>query len=119
MRTRAVALGLVSVVLALGACQREQKAIEQDLPATRATRARADAQQIARAVRLYQTTFGALPVSLEALTRAHTAGGVTGGPFLASIPPPPAGWSPYQYAPQGGDRFAITSSGGGVTVTAP
>ncbi len=45
----------------LGACEREQKGISQDLPAARATKARADAQAIAGAVRQYQATFGALP----------------------------------------------------------
>jgi len=44
--------------------------------------------------------------------------GVSGGPFLARIPDPPTGWSAYQYVKQG-DRFTVTSSGGGATVTAP
>jgi hypothetical protein len=112
MRTVA-ALGVLVVLLALGACEREQKAIEQDLPAARVTKARADVQQIAAAVRLYQASFGALPASLEALTRAQT------GPLLGSIPTPPAGWSAYQYTRQGADRFTVSSSGGGVTVSAP
>jgi hypothetical protein len=107
-----VALGLL-VLLALGACEREQKAIEKDLPAARVTKARADVQQIAAAVRLYQASFGALPASLEALTQAQT------GPLMASIPAPPAGWSAYQYTRQGADRFTVSSSGGGVTVSAP
>ncbi len=107
------ALGVLVVLLALGACEREQKAIEQDLPAARVTKARADVQQIAAAVRLYQASFGALPVSLEALTQAQT------GPLLGSIPASPAGWSAYQYTKQGADRFTVSSSGGGVTVSAP
>src|SRR5262245_1158992 len=119
MRSAAAVLGLVLAMLTLGACEREQKAIQQDLPATRATKARSDVQQIAGAVRLYQTTFGTLPVSLDALTQAQTIGGVSGGPFLGAIPSAPAGWSPYQYTRQGADRFTVSSSGGGVTVTAP
>lgn len=113
------ALGVLVVLLALGACEREQKAIEKDLPAARVTKARADVQQIAAAVRLYQASFGDLPVSLEALTQAQTSGGVTSGPLLGSIPAPPAGWSAYQYVRQGADRFTVSSSGGGVTVSAP
>jgi type II secretory pathway pseudopilin PulG len=89
------------------------------LPAARATRARADAQAIASAVRQYQASFQALPDSIDDLTQARTISGVTGGPFLARIPPPPAGWSAYQYARQGDNTFTVTSSGGGVTVTAP
>ena len=89
MRSVAV-LGVLVVLLALGACEREQKAIEQDLPATRVAKARADVQQIAAAVRLYQASFGALPASLEALTRAQTGGGVTSGP-AHGLDPGPAG----------------------------
>jgi len=118
MRSVAV-LGSLVVLLALAACEREQKAIEKDLPATRVAKARADVQQIAAAVRLYQASFGALPASLEALTRAETVGGVTSGPLMTSIPAPPAGWSAYQYARQGADRFTVSSSGGGLTVSAP
>jgi hypothetical protein len=116
-RAAVVAFALLS--LALSACEREQKGISEDMPAARAARARADAVQIAGAVRLYQATFGSLPDTLDALTQAQTAGGVTGGPFLARIPAPPAGWSAYEYAKQGEINFTVTSSGGGVTVTAP
>ena len=105
--------------LGLGGCQREEKAISEDLPAARATRARADAQAIASAVRQYQAIFQALPDSIEDLTQARTISGVTGGPFLAKAPTPPAGWSAYEYAKQGDNNFTVTSSGGGVTVTAP
>src|SRR5262245_21266440 len=115
---RSATLGLVVVFLALGACEREQKAVEQDLPAARATKARADVQQIAAAVRLYRASVGALPASLYALTQPQTSGGITSGPLLASIPTPPAGWSAYQYVRQGADRFTVSSTGGGVTVSA-
>src|SRR4029453_10518695 len=141
MRTVA-ALGVLVVLLALGACEREQKAIEKDLPAARVTKARGDVQQIAAgggpdpgsagapkpradvqevaaAVGLYQASVGALPASLEALTQAQTSGGVTTGPLMASIPAPPSGWSASQYTKQGADRFTVSASGGGVTVSAP
>ena len=90
MRSVAV-LGALVVLLALAACEREQKAIEKDLPAARIAKARTDVQAIAAAVRLHQASFGALPASLEALTRAQTAGGVTSGPLMASIPGPAGG----------------------------
>jgi hypothetical protein len=114
---KAVAVGMA--VMALVACQREQQGISEDLPAARATRAQADAQAIAAAVRQHQTVFGTLPESIEDLTEARTAGGVSGGPFLAKIPSPPAGWSAYQYARQGDTNFTVTSSGPGGSVTAP
>ena len=115
---RLVFLVASMLVMAVSGCQREQKAISEDLPATRAAKAQADAQAIASAARQYQAMFGALPDSIQDLTQARTVSGVSGGPFLARIPDPPAGWSAYQYAKQG-DRFTVTSSGGGATVTAP
>lgn len=114
---RAAVIGMA--VLALVACQREQQGISEDLPAARATRAQADAQAIAGAVRQYQTIFGTLPDSIEDLTEARTAGGVSGGPFLAKVPTPPSGWAAYQYAKQSDTNFTVTSSGPGGTVTAP
>ena len=119
MRRFGVALALAFGLLALASCEREQKMVQQELPAARQTKARSDAQQIARAVQGYQATFGALPGSLDALARAQTVGGVSGGPFLGSVPAPPAGWSPYQLMKQDGGRFTVSASGDGLTVTAP
>jgi hypothetical protein len=116
---KVVVIVVAVLLLGVGGCQREEKAISEDLPAARATRARADAQAIASAVRQYQATFQALPESIEDLTQARTVSGVTGGPFLVKAPTPPAGWSAYQYAKHGDHYFTVTSSGGGVTVTAP
>lgn len=117
VRSAVVAMALIA--LALPACEREQKGISEDLPAARATKARADAQAIASAVRQYQASFGSLPESIADLTEARTVSGVTGGPFLARVPAPPAGFTPYQYAKQGDVNFTISSSAGSVTVTAP
>jgi len=116
---KAVVVLIALLPLGLGACEREQKGISQDLPAARITKARSDAQAIASAIRQYQAAFGALPESIEDLTVGRTASGVTGGPFLARVPTPPTGFTPYQYAKQGEVNFTITSSAGGVTVTAP
>jgi Type II secretion system (T2SS), protein G len=110
---RTVALGLA--VLLLAGCEARQKAVEQDLPAARVTKARADAQQLANAVRLYQATYGTLPSDLLALTRP----GPGGGPILASIPAPPPGWGMYAYAAEQSGRFSIFTMGDGVTVSAP
>ena len=119
MRSGALALGLALGLVALVACERQEKALKEDLPASRAVKAQADAQEIAKAVRLYQAAFGTLPSALDELTRAQTIGGVTAGPFLSRVPEPPAGWTAFAYTRQGADRFAVVSSGGGATVTAP
>jgi type II secretory pathway pseudopilin PulG len=117
VKAAVVALALVAV--ALPGCKAEQKGIAEDMPAARATKARADAQVIAGAIRQYQATFGALPESIADLTEARTAGGVSGGPYLARVPAPPAGFTPYRYAKQGDVNFTVTSTAGTITVTAP
>lgn len=116
---RAAVILSLGLAVALVACQREEKGISEDLPAARSARALADAQAIAAAARQYQATFQTLPDSIDDLMQARTISGVTGGPFLARLPTPPTGWSAYQYARQGDTNFTVTSSGGGVTVTAP
>ena len=116
---KAAIVTIALVALALPACKQEQKGISEDLPTARATRALADAQAIAGAVRQYQATFGTLPESITDLIEPRTISGTTGGPFLARVPTPPAGFSPYQYVKQGDTNFTITSSAGAITVTAP
>jgi hypothetical protein len=56
-----------------------------------------------------------LPTDLAALTQP----GAGGGPILASIPAPPAGWSMFAYATEQSGRFTIFTMGDGVTVSAP
>ncbi|HUM17851.1 MAG TPA: type II secretion system protein GspG [Candidatus Nitrosotalea sp.] len=111
----AVAAGLL---LALVACEREEKMVREDLPLARTTKARTDVQTLATAVNTYRVTCGALPESLTDLTTQTTVSGAPCGPVLGSIPSPPTGWSAYLYARQG-DSFTVSSSSGGQTVTAP
>ena len=109
---------VAAVVLALIACEREEKAVREDLPLARTTKARTDVQTIATAVNTYRVTCGELPDSLEALITKTTVSGVACGPVLGSIPAPPAGWSAYAYTRQG-ESFTVSSTGGGQSVTAP
>lgn len=114
------AVGMAGLALLLLACEREEKMVREDLPMARTTKARADAQAIATAVNTYRASCGGgLPESLEALTTQTMVGGAPCGPMLGSIPAPPPGWSAYVYTRQGDTSFTVTSSGGGVTVTAP
>lgn len=114
------AVGMAGLTLLLLACEREEKMVREDLPMARATKARADAQAIATAVNTYRASCGGgLPESLEALTTPTLVGGAPCGPMLGSIPTPPPGWTAYVYTRQGDASFTVTSSGGGVTVTAP
>src|SRR5260370_20804436 len=90
----AIVMGLL---LALSGCEREEKAVREDLPLARTTKARTDAQTIATAVNTYRVTRGALPESLESLVTQTTVGGPPCGPGLGSIPPPPPRWHAYRY----------------------
>ncbi|HEY7437460.1 MAG TPA: type II secretion system protein GspG [Methylomirabilota bacterium] len=113
------AVGVAGLALLLFACEREEKMVREDLPMARTTKARTDVQTLATAVNTYRASCGGtLPESLEALTTQTVVGGAPCGPVLGSIPAPPTGWSAYVYTRQG-DGFTVTSTGGGVTVTAP
>lgn len=112
-------VGVAGLALLLLACEREEKALREDIPMARATKARSDAQAIAVAVNAYRASCGGgLPESLEALTSQTTVGGAPCGPMMGSIPTPPPGWSAYAYA-RGGDGFSVSSSDGKQTVSAP
>src|ERR1700738_850691 len=95
-------------LLALCGGERGEKAVREDLPLARTTKARTDVQTIATAVNTYRVTCGALPESLEALVTQTTVGGAPCGPVLRSLPAPPTGWSPDVDA-RPGDAFTITS----------
>src|SRR5437762_6512487 len=63
----------------------------------RIAKAQADARTLGSAVSMYSSTFGTLPVNLTDVTAATTISGVSGGPFMKSIPAQPPGWSTYAY----------------------
>jgi hypothetical protein len=68
----------------------------------------ADTRAIATAVALYAAHMGVLPTSLEQLTdEVVNLDGEVVGPFLGSLPTPPAGTPPYRYEtrPDGGFRI--------------
>src|SRR3990167_5015581 len=88
----------------------------------RVAKAQADVRSINAAVSLYQAHMGNVPPSLAALTAVQINGlGQTAGPFLASEPSTPAGWStPYAYTPNtANDTWSVSATGDGVTVLLP
>ena len=86
----------------------------------RIARAQADARTLVSAVSMYSATFGTIPAALADLTSATTLGGVTGGPFMKSIPTPPSGWTAsYAYATGAGGTFTISASGDATSVSFP
>ena len=102
----------------------------------RTAKAQADTRTLASALTMYMGHCGAYPPSgaegaggqcngsgLSSLTVPQTTpGGQTLGPFLATVPTQPLGWTPYTagYAANvGNGTFLITTSGDGYVVTAP
>ena len=88
----------------------------------RIAKAQADARALASSVSIYAAHMGVLPTALSDLTSVVTNTlNQTAGPFMATIPTPPTGWTtPYAYsANTAGGTFNISASGDGTTVSLP
>jgi len=88
----------------------------------RIAKAQADARALASAASIYGAHMGTIPTALNQLTSQVTNGqGQVAGPFMASVPTPPSGWStPYGYAASTSSGvFTITANGDGTTVSLP
>lgn len=86
----------------------------------RIAKAQADARTLASAVSMYSAHMGSLPGALSDLNSVQTNGlGQTAGPFMASTPAPPAGWSAYAYSSTAAGTFTISSGGDSTTVSLP
>ncbi len=87
----------------------------------RLAKAQADARALASAVSIYSAHHGAIPTTLAQLTTAATNSlGQMGGPFMASVPSGPAGWTTYVYTPVvTAGTFTITNAGDATSVSIP
>ena len=86
----------------------------------RLAKAQADARALASAVSIYSAHMGTLPTLLTNLTSVVTNSmNQAGGPFMASVPSGPSGWSTYGYASSTTGTFTITNSGDGTSVSIP
>jgi type IV pilus assembly protein PilA len=88
----------------------------------RIAKAQADARALASSVSIYGAHMGVLPTALADLTVVATnTQGQTAGPFMANVPPPPAGWtSPYAYtASTASGTFNISAAGDSTSVSLP
>ena len=88
----------------------------------RIAKAQADARALASAVSIYAAHMGVVPTALTDLTVATVnAQSQTAGPFMAQVPPTPAGWStPYSYtASTASGTFNISATGDFTTVSLP
>jgi prepilin-type N-terminal cleavage/methylation domain-containing protein len=86
---------------------------------SRLAKAQADTRTLAGAVGAFQAHMGQMPAALGDLTVAQTnATGQVSGPFMASSPVPPAGWT-YSYSFGGVNGYSITASGDSTTISLP
>jgi prepilin-type N-terminal cleavage/methylation domain-containing protein len=86
---------------------------------SRLAKAQADTRTLAGAIGAFQAHMGQMPAVLGDLTVSQTnVNGQVGGPFMASDPVPPAGWT-YIYSSGGANGYMITASGDSTTVTVP
>jgi type IV pilus assembly protein PilA len=87
----------------------------------RIAKAQADARALASAVSIYGAHMGIIPAALADLTVAvSNLQGQTAGPFMATVPPPPAGWGAYAYVGStAAGTFNISTTGDSTTVSLP
>ncbi len=92
----------------------------------RIAKAQADARALASAVSIYGAHMGTIPGGLSVLTAVATNGqGQTAGPFMASLPAPPNGWTgngtaDYAYAAStAAGTFNISATGDSTSVSLP
>jgi general secretion pathway protein G len=86
---------------------------------SRVAKAQADTRTLASAVGAFQAHMGRMPAVLTDLTVAQTnVTGQVAGPFIASDPAPPVGWT-YGYATGGPNGYTITAAGDSTTITRP
>jgi type II secretion system protein G len=85
----------------------------------RIAKAQADARTLASAVSMYSATFGTIPAALTDLAAATTINGVSGGPFMKSVPPAPSGWTAYSYTANADGTYTVSASGDSTTISSP
>ena len=85
----------------------------------RIAKAEADARTLATAVSMYSATFDTLPDVLTDLTAATTINGISGGPFIKSVPSAPTGWTAYDYTSDIDGTYTVSAGGDGTTVSSP
>jgi type II secretion system protein G len=90
----------------------------------RIAKAQADTRTLASAATIYAAHMGMVPTLLTQLTAVSTnSDNLTAGPFVGTLPSPPAGWAPvgaYAYAQStAAGTFKISATGDGATAAAP
>ncbi len=75
---------------------------------------------LATAVSSYRQHTGSLPAALtDLLVPVTNASNAVAGPFIATVPTAPTGWTAYRYERRPDGSFTITTAGEGRTVSVP
>ena len=86
----------------------------------RVAKAQADARALVSAISIYSAHMHSLPPNLAALNAAAVnAEGETAGPFMASTPNPPAGWTTYGYTSSAAGVYAVSTTGDNFVISLP
>lgn len=87
----------------------------------RIAKAQSDSRALATAASIFGAHMGHLPAALSELTTIATnAQNQVAGPFMASIPAAPSGWSAYAYTADASvGVFTISAAGDSTTVRIP
>src|ERR671930_1224323 len=87
----------------------------------RIAKAQADARALASAVSIYGAHMGVIATALTQLTSQVTnPAGQVAGPFMSTVPAPPAGWAAYTLnATTASGVFNISTDGDNTTVSLP
>ena len=86
----------------------------------RVAKAQGDARALVSAISLYSAHMQSLPPNLAALNSAAVNNlGATAGPFMASTPNPPEGWTTYGYTSTAGGVYVVSTTGDSFVVSLP
>jgi type II secretion system protein G len=86
----------------------------------RIANAQATSRALVSAISIYGAHMGNVPTGLGDLTSPATNNqGQVAGPFMASVPLPPAGWGAYAYASATNGLFTVSATGDGTSVFLP
>ena len=123
MRVRQAGFTLVEllvVIAVLGVLTTIAMTVYHNVQArSRVAKAEADTRTLSGAIGTFSAHMGQMPSALTDLTSPQTnVRGETAGPFMATTPTPPAGWS-YTYTAGGATGYQIVATGDSTTIVRP
>ena len=123
MRRRQAGFTLVEllvVIAVLGVLTTIAMTIYNNVQArSRVAKAEADTRTLSDTIGTFSAHMGQMPSALTDLTSPQTnVNGQVAGPFMASTPTPPSGWT-YTYSAGGANGYQIVATGDSTTIVRP